>query len=369
MKCKYCKNQIPDGSIFCNMCGERLIREKKKQKDEIKVPKPVQLPSGSWRIQLKAEGKSVTESTEAKCIAKAKAIRAGFIEDEKNKIEKVILNDAIQDYISSCDSVLSPSTIDGYKKIGRNHFQKYSSKNVVSIDWQKAINEESKKYSPKTVSNAWGLISRVMRYKGVEVPAVKLPAKEQKDLSWLDFEQIQALLEEIRGDSCEIAVLLALHSLRRSELLAITPNKVDEDGIHVDGAIVYTADGLVQKNTNKTGASKRVVPIMIPRLQELFDESEAEPDQPYVSQYFHTVYKHINNACKKAGIPEVGYHGLRRSFASLGYKLGWSERQTMMIGGWSDWRTMHKIYIKLNKSDVDDAAEKMRSLYAGVENE
>lgn len=54
MKCRICKRDIPDNSIFCCWCGEKQLRERKK-KDEIKVPKPRQLKSGKWNIELHAE--------------------------------------------------------------------------------------------------------------------------------------------------------------------------------------------------------------------------------------------------------------------------------------------------------------------------
>lgn len=364
MKCKSCKREIPENSIFCNWCGEKQIKVKR-SKTEIKVPAPKQLPSGSWRIQLKAEGQSVTEKTPELCIAKARAIRAGFIE-EKKKAPKLTVNSAIGAYIQDNSNVLSPSTLRGYRIILKNRFVNYHDTDISSVDWQRAINEEATVCSPKTLKNSWGLVATVMRHNGIAVPNVRLPQVVEKEQPWLNFEQIQILLKEVYGKSCEMAVLLALHSLRRSELLCITPSKVDERGIHVDGAVVYTENALVEKDTNKNAGSKRVVPIMIPRLQELFDTSDNAPDEPYVTEYFQTGYKHINKACRDAGLPEVGYHGLRRSFASLAYHAGWPERVTMQIGGWADWQTMHKVYIKLDNSDVEAATQRMKKLYENL---
>ncbi|MGI6013845.1 MAG: tyrosine-type recombinase/integrase [Oscillospiraceae bacterium] len=363
MQCKSCSREIPDNSIFCNWCGERQIRERKK-KTEIRVPKPVQLASGKWNIYLRAEGQSVTEDTPDLCTTKAKAIRAGFLE-AKRAMPYLTLKKGITDYIKSNDAVLSPSTLRGYAEIGRNRFKAYQAADITSIDWQKAINAEAKLCSPKTLRNAWGLVARVMRSNGLQPPDVRLPQIARKELPWLNYKQIEQFLKAVQGAPCEMAALLALHSLRRSELLAITPAKVDADGIHVSGARVLNQDGkLVEKETNKNANSARVVPIMIPRLQELFDISSNMPDQPYVSVRFNKVYSQINAVCRYAGLPEVGVHGLRRSFASLAYHLGWQERRTMQIGGWSDYQTMHNIYIKLDSSDLADAAEKMRNFYS-----
>lgn len=362
MVCKACKNEVPAGSVYCMYCGERLIREKSK-KQEIKVPKPVQLPSGSWRIQLKAEGQSVTEATAELCITKAKAIRAGFLE-QKAKTPKLTLDSAIQKYIDSKDSILSPSTIRGYDSVRRKRFQNYSERDISSINWQNAVNEESKLCAPKTLKNAWRLVSSVLRSNGLQVPDVSLPSQQPKSLSWLNLGQIQAFLNEVRGTEVETAALLALHSLRLSELLAITPARVDDAGIHVVASRVLDRNGnLVEKLVNKNPTSTRVVPFLIPRLQEILHVADIPRDQAYVTLTRNKIYNDINSACKRAEIPAVGVHGLRRSFASLAYHVGWPERVTMQIGGWADFRVMHQIYIKLDSSDVEKAVEKMRSIY------
>lgn len=84
MLCKACKREISENSIYCNWCGEKQIRERKK-KGEIKVPNPRQLKSGNWNIELAAEGQSVTEPTRDLCIARARAIRAGFLRDKDER--------------------------------------------------------------------------------------------------------------------------------------------------------------------------------------------------------------------------------------------------------------------------------------------
>ena len=40
----------------------------------------------------------------------------------------------------------------------------------------------------------------------------------------------------------------------------------------------------------------------------------------------------------------------------------------MMIGGWSDYKTMHDMYIKLDNSDLEDAAKTMSDFYANAQN-
>ena len=363
MKCKKCKADIPDElhPVYCCYCGEKLQRERKK-KDEIKIPTP-RKRGQKWYVDLRREGVMVIEATEAAAIAKAQAIRAGFVPVDK-KHASLTLRKAIENYIADRDNVLSPSTIRGYEAIKNSRFKKYIDADISAINWQAAINDEAKLYSPKTVKNEYGLIRSVLRSNGLALPNVTLPQAEQKQLAWLDYEQIQTFINAIRNEPCEMAALFALHSLRRSELLAITPSKIIDGCICVDGSRVFNKDNeLIEKSTNKNTASKRNIKIMIPRLAELIAAYDGDPDEPFISCYANTIWAQINTICAANGLPKVGVHGLRRSFASLAYHLGWSERQTMRVGGWSDVKTVHNIYIKLSESDVANDIQKMAQFY------
>ena len=70
--------------------------------------------------------------------------------------------------------------------------------------------------------------------------------------------------------------------------------------------------------------------------------------------------------CRKNGLPEVGLHGLRHSFASLAYHLGISERVAMRIGGWSNTATMHEIYTHLASADIAKSAAALLQYFDGA---
>lgn len=363
MKCRKCKAEIPDElhPLFCCYCGEQLVKDRKK-KDEIKIPAP-RKRGQKWYVDLRREGVTVIEDSEAEAKARAQAIRAGFVPVDK-KHAALTLREAIENYIADRDNVLSPSTIRGYEAIKNNRFKKYIDEDIAAVNWQAAINDEAKLYSPKTVKNEYGLIRSILRSNGLALPGVTLPQAEHKQLAWLDYEQIQVFLNAIRNEPCEMAALFALHSLRRSELLAVTPDKIVDGHICVDGSRVFDRENnLIEKSTNKNTASKRNVEIMIPRLAELIAAYDGDPGKPFISCYANTLWAQINAICAANGLPKVGVHGLRRSFASLAYHLGWSERQTMRVGGWSDVKTVHNIYIKLSESDVAEDIQKMKRFY------
>lgn len=365
MKCRKCRAELPDELHFtyCGYCGEKLQRERKK-KDEIKIPTPRQRGQ-KWYVDLRREGVTVIEDTEAEAKAKAVAIRAGFV-DLKKRPSAITLEKAIDNYIEVRSNVLSPSTLVGYKSVKKNRFKGVMQCPIADIkDWQEVINAEAAICSPKTVKNAWGLIRPAIEAAGVELPKVKLPQLVPKEPVFLTPEQISVFVAAVKGTPVEIPALLGLHSLRRSEIAALDWANIDlkKRIIKVSGAVVPGENWtLVEKPTNKNSASTRTVPIMIP---ELYDALKAVPDKSgkVVTCYISTIYDWVNKVCNENNLPRLGVHGLRHSFASLAYHVRMSEQATMQIGGWSDYATMRKIYTHLSTQDINAAASLMSEFY------
>lgn len=367
MTCKDCGREIPENSIFCNWCGARQLRERR-QREEIRVPTPRQLPSGSWNIVLRAEGQSVTESTREKCLARARAIRAGFIEAEAARAARgLTLGEAIDQHIARNSRALSPATIRGYATIKAHRFPGKMNAPLSDVrDWQDEIDDASETLAPKTVANAWGLVATVLRKNNVIVPDVKLPQKNSlAELPWLTHAEILVFLDAIKGSVFETGALFALHGLRRSEIFALTWDSIDleRQRITISGARVPDESGaIILRRENKSARSRRVVKIVIPRLSEELERRKRE-GAPMIDCTIYSLYNGVNSACRKAGLPEVGVHGLRRSFASLAYHLGMSELETQELGGWSDAQTVHKHYLRLAREDRLNAENRMESFY------
>jgi integrase len=232
--------------------------------------------------------------------------------------------------------------------------------------WQRAANQESKTYSAKTIKNSWGFISSVVEDATGKRPKITIKPVQPTDEPWLTPEEINVFCEALRGDPCEIPALLALSSLRRSEILALKWDSIDlkKGKIKVQGAIVPDEHNqMVYKKENKTVTSARVIPFILPQLQAALEAVENRSGF-VCTAHRDTIRNRINRICAAQGLPEVGIHGLRRSFASLCYHLGISEAVCMQLGGWSDIYTMRKIYIKLSQQDVHDQADKFQSFFA-----
>lgn len=333
---------------------------------QIEVPKPVQLTSGSWSAQLMRDGKRIriTADSEKEYYVKARAIKAGLIEAEK-QAPKMTVGQAIDNYIESKSNILSPSTIKGYKSLRDNRFKSYMAKDIRSgINWQKAINEEAVDVGPKSVRNAWALVESAITAQGVELPPVTLPRKNTAERPWLDYEQIQVFLGAIRGKKCELACLLALHSLRMSEILALKHGSLEGETIHVRGAVVINDAGeYVYKAQNKTAKSRRDVPVMIPRLSEIWPAGDPQ------FQKHAAINEMVGTICEKAGLPVISMHSLRHSFASLAWHLKWDVLTTCRVGGWSTPATVQGIYTHLAGQDLDENVQKMREFYGTTESE
>lgn len=333
----------------------------------MKLPKPRKLKSGNWfvRIMIDGERLSFTAPTKKECDAWLLTTKAhhadghGIIHTENATVGSVM--DA---YIESRSNVLSPSTIRGYKMIRKNRWQSIITKHVSAIkNWQAVVNNESKACGAKTLKNAWGLLSSALKFVGFTVPPVRLPVIVDEEKSFLQPHEIQKLVAVVKGTDIEMEVLLALHSLRRSELYALRKKNIKDGMILVRGAVVPSENGIVYKETNKSKKSRRDVPIMIPRLQELADVITDE-DELLCKTSFARSWVKIKKICKDNELPEMSLHGLRHSFASLCYHLGISEMETMALGGWSDVNVMRNIYTHLADEDKRQSERRLKDFFA-----
>ena len=337
------------------------------------VPEPRKLKSGSYFIQLRLNGVSVpvTAPTAKECKRQAELIKAehrsGKRVVQEHKSDPT-LGQAIDHYIGSRRNVLSPSTIRGYETIRRNRFRSIIKRPISTVkDWQAVVNKEAALCSAKTLKSAWCLAASAIAFSGLDAPKVTLPQIIPASRPWLNAEQIRIFVDAVHGHCCEIPALLALHSLRRSEIMALTWEHIDLNAgtIRVEGSAVFDAENkLIYKPTNKSRNSRRKIPIMIPALMVALESvPESERTGALLRCNPNTIWAQINRVCETANLPKVGVHGLRHSFASLAHHVGLPEEEAMLIGGWEDAQTMHKIYTHIAEADRMKAENMMAAFY------
>lgn len=335
----------------------------------MKIPKARQLPSGAWFCRVRVDGQdiAITRATEKEAIAEAMASKSGIKEAARQPQRKTV-KQAINDYIDARRNILSPATIRGYARIRDNRFASMMNKDISTItqeQWQRAVNAEARNYSAKTLTNSWRFLASVIHESTGKKITVRLPQIVHNPRPWLTPEQILIFVEAIKGTSIEIPALLALSSLRSSELLDLKWTDIDLDAktILVSGAAVVDEEGnLIHKIENKNSSSRRTVPI-IPPLEAALRAAPRKREY-VVTMTSNWIYKSINRICIENDLPEVGIHGLRHSFASLAYHLQIPEKIAMQIGGWANDQTMHKIYTHLSQKDVAHHADAFSSFFS-----
>lgn len=344
----------------------------------MKIPKAKQLPSGAWFCRVRIDGHDIpiTRNTEKEAVAEAMAVKAGIKEAAKQPKKRTVTQ-AIDDYIEARKNVLSPSTIAGYRRIQKLRFQSMMKKDIYKItpsEWQRAVNLEAKMrsqrnnaktISAKTLKNSWGFLSSVIAETTGKEVSVRLPQIIPHQKEWLTAEQIPEFVKLVKGDPIEIPALLALSSLRRSELINLRWSDVDlkNNVLKVDGAAVFDENGkLVRKEETKNLSSRRTVPI-IPPLHDALEKAEHHGEY-IVTWHPNSIMCRINRICEKNSLPKVGLHGLRHSFASLAKHLGMPEDAVMEIGGWSDFNTMRKIYTHISDADVTRHSQNFTAFFA-----
>lgn len=315
-----------------------------------KLPTPIELPSGAWRIQVMLDGKRVSRTFDKPeaAIAWAASVKAG-IEDAKGSPQFTTLSSAIDIYIESRTSVLSPSSIRSYRTIQANRFQGLMNKNIYKIsnlEIQRAVNAEAKKISAKTLKTAFGFICSVFSMCGITVTGVNLPQIVRKKKRYLQPEDVGKLIEAVEGDSCEIPILLAVWlGMRRSEICGLCWDCIDIERsmLTVRRAVVPDEHHqLVLKEFPKNTASQRTIPCP----EYIMEKIKAIPHRDGQLFLMHpdTIRKHTHKACARAGITDTTIHGLRHTNAAVMKSLGIDDAHAMARGGWSCESTYKKTY-------------------------
>ena len=343
---------------------------KKRKAPNIRLPKIEILPSGAahTRVLINGERISITKDTSEECIAEYLALKHGVKEAaEKKKHKETTLSEALDKYIAKREGKKSPATIKGYQVYKKNRLQSMMNANVyetTDAQWQAAVDRDFRKLTDKYAKNVWTLVASAIEEETGWRPKIDLDPPKKAERPFLEPEEVLKFVEAMKGRTAEIAALLELSSLRVSEVLAVKGTDFDlkNNRVRVHGAAVYGPDGkLVFKDENKTEASDRYVPL-IPPLREAIEKINLTDDY-VVKMQPAGIYKQINRVCEANGLPKVGSHGLRHSFASLAYHLGIPEKIAMEIGGWEDSKVMHDIYTHLAKKDIAKRSQEFSDFF------
>ena len=364
MKCKYCRREIPENSVFCNWCGKKQLKEK----DEISVPAPRRLKSGTYFNQVMVKGVRVPVSaeTEKDYYAKARAAKAGLIEAQKP--DNRLVKDAVADYIKAREGIVSPATIDGYDRKARNNLQDLMPlrvKDLTRARVQAAINKECRTYAGKTVQSAWSLIQSAT---GVTIEDLVLPSKKPKKkppvYSSDDLRRLILALADIGGEVECAGLLAAWMSLRRSEIFGLRWSDIRPGAILVEKARVYDKNHKLVEKETKNETSERLIPCD----RYILDKIDALPREGELVFRMSTsgIWKGITDACARAGIEHGYLHGLRHTNASIMEFVGVPSVYANKRGGWASDHIRKKTYTDAIPEGDTAAAQLVDDYFNGI---
>lgn len=354
------------------------------------------LPSGSWRVQLyvgkgpngKRRYLSFTASTKKEAEYQALQYQLHYKEVSRDP-SCMTLDEAMEKYIASKDGVLSPSTIRGYENIRRNNLKglmPLSLNRITQPMVQEAINQEAKPYtdkrgrqrvrSAKSLRNIHGLLSAVLaEYHPSLTLRTRLPQKEVKEQRILEPEQIAALLHAVEGNAMELPVLMGLWlCMRASEISGLTWDCVDfrHKAITIRRALVRDKDNhWVEKGTKTTSSTRTIsVPdyIMDKLAAAKGDSSEQDRVVPLSSE---SMYKRLKTILRKNSLPDIRFHDLRHTAASVMLTLNIPDKYAQARGGWATNHTMKNVYqhmMAAKRSSVDEAIDQYYYTLIGEDN-
>lgn len=336
------------------------------------IPEPKETPSG-WRIQLRINGQSipVIADTPKDCKRQAARIKAEA-QASGRPIKKcdLTLSQAIDAYIAERSNMLSPSTVRGYRIIQRTRFQSVMPRTLSRInpsEWLGIVNCELGLASRKTVKNSWAFIKSVLSAQGISPDSsikVSEPRKK-RSANWLEPDEIKKFVAAAADDPLCVPMLLALMSMRMSEIDALHWETIDPnaDIIRTTGARVRDeTNKYIIKADQKNRESDRMVPLLIPELRAAI-RRDWKPEGKLLSVCQTTLRDAVSRTCDRAGVKRVTVHQLRHSFASLSAHLRIPAEISMEIGGWSNDKIMIEIYTHIARSDIERYKTEMWNFY------
>jgi len=270
--------------------------------------------------------------------------------------------------------ILSPQQIQGWKSKKLKEGLSPTTVNAMQMVLHKALSDAVK----------LGLLARNV------CEMVSPPRKSRKEMQVLTADQARQLLDAATDHPDEALFALALATgMRRGELLGLKWQDISGGVLRVRRAlnriptVLGEGAGSLVESEPKTKQSRRT--IVLPgfaiealqkqkRLQEEWRQNagDAWENHNYVfstpsGRYIHpnTLYAHFKVLLKKAGLPDIRFHDLRHSVATLLLSRGIHPKVVQEILGHSQISMTMDIYSHVMPTMHQDAMDKLNQAFMG----
>ena len=319
------------------------------------------MKSGSYRIRKTYNKKTYSVVVDYKPTQKeAMKLMAAEFDKTQSAKARITFLDAALDYIDLKDNVLSPSTIKNYYSIANNfssRFKNYRISDITSLEVQKELNDYSKTHAPKSVRNASGFITAVLKvFCPNTIIRTTIPQKPRQEAYIPSDDDVRAILSESKGTEYEIPLILATFGLRRSEVCALSIDDLNGNALTINKALVQNVDKEWVIKTTKTAESTRTIYLPDEVCNMIREQGYIYKGHP------GNIIRHLQRTQEKLGIPKFSLHKLRHYYASVAHSLGVPDSYIMKAGGWKTDSTLKNVY-RHAMADKEEEMQKFTSEY------
>ena len=313
----------------------------------------------------------------------------------------MLFADYLEEWVKMAKSTIRIATYSSYSSLLRSVILPYFRATGVTLGDLKAIHiqkfyaQQLERVSANTVIHYHAVIHRALKY-AVKIELlnanvadrVERPKKEKFIPEYYDGERISQLFTLVEGTEFELPVkLAAFYGLRRSEIIGLRWSAIDFQGntITINHTVTKVeVDGKhfeVASDTTKTKSSLRTLPL-VPQFKELLLRKKKEQEEyrrvcgkSYSKKYLDYICvnplgdrmrcdfltESFPKLLKRHGMPQIRFHDLRHSCASLLLANGVSMKQIQEWLGHSDFSTTANIYAHLDYHSKISSAEAILS--------
>ena len=240
---------------------------------------------------------------------------------------------------------------------------------------------QPKGLSPKTVRNIHQILSSALKLAQEQriiltnpAEGCALPKVEHREMKTLPVEQLQSFLREAKDSGVfELYYLELATGLRRGELLGLKWEDIDLE--HGDLRVkrqIARINGKVVEAPLKTRNAYRTLPLAEDTISILKEQKKKVGNSPWVFPSAtggpispDSVLHMLHRVLKRAGLPQVRFHDLRHTFATLALQNGVDIKTVSgMLGHFSAGFTLDT-YAHVTTSAQKAAANTMGKLLSG----
>lgn len=331
-----------------------------------------QLPSGSWFIRI-YDG----DLKKQVCFTSQLSGKAGKNEVElmaheylvnrkqKKELGKTI-GECIDEYIALKENILSPTTIEGYRKERRNSLAELCNiyiKDITTNQIQAHFNRLALNKSPKTVRNAHGLLVSVLNVYAPDMRVQTTLPKIQKKIKQLP--DVKDVLKAVVNTEIELPCLLAIWgSLRMSEIRGACKSDIVGDKLILHKTVVTVNGEHIEKDSTKTVESTRLVHLS-ERVQSLINALPKGQDKLTLLSG-QAIYKRFVRLLDANNVSPMTFHDLRHMDASIMLMLNIPEKYAMERGGWSSPHIMKSVYQHTFSKEREEVEKKIDNYFESI---